>query len=481
MSVLEHLEPKSVFSVFEQLCAIPHGSGNTKAISDFCVDFAKSRGLAVRQDELNNVIIWKEASPGYEDHPGVILQGHLDMVCAKEPDCPIDMAREGLRLQVTEDGWITAQGTTLGSDNGIAVAMALAVLADDAIPHPPLEAVLTVDEEIGLLGAAGLDCSDLAGRRLLNIDSEEEGVLTVGCAGGARCDLSLPLPRQEADGVLCRLALENFTGGHSGIEINKGRGNTNQLMGELLRRLMEKLPLCLTALEGGKFDNAITNHTAATFLLPAGQAEEAKELAEAWWAEVHPTLVADPGAKLTFTVDGVQHLSALSPEDGGRFLQLLGEMPNGVQAMSKELPDTVETSANIGILTLREAEGCITVSVRSSINRVWQKMMENLEAIAKTYGASYRSYGAYSAWEYKEDSVLRPLLASLYRELTGKEAKVETTHGGLECGLFSEKLAGLDSISFGPDLQEVHTPRERMSVASIQRTWAFLLKILERL
>ena len=197
MSVLEHLEPKNVFSIFEQLCAIPHGSGNTRAISDFCVDFAKSRGLAVRQDELNNVIIWKEASPGYEDHPGVILQGHLDMVCAKEPDCTIDMAREGLRLQVTEDGWITAQGTTLGSDNGIAVAMALAVLADDAIPHPPLEAVLTVDEETGLLGAAGLDCADIKGRRLLNIDSEEEGVLTVGCAGGARCDIVLPLVRQH--------------------------------------------------------------------------------------------------------------------------------------------------------------------------------------------------------------------------------------------------------------------------------------------
>ena len=481
MSVLEHLEPKNVFSIFEQLCAIPHGSGNTRAISDFCVNFAQSRGLAVRQDELNNVVIWKKASPGYEDHPGVILQGHLDMVCAKEPDCTIDMAREGLRLQVTEDGWVTADGTTLGADNGIAVAMALAVLADDAIPHPPLEAVLTVDEETGLLGAAGLDCADIKGRRLLNIDSEEEGVLTVGCAGGARCDIVLPLVRQEAEGVLCSLALENFTGGHSGIEINKGRGSTNQLMGGLLRRLMEKLPLRLTSLEGGKFDNAIPNHTAAAFLLPAGQAEDAKALAETWWAEVHPTLAADPGAKLTFTLKGTQRLPALTPEDGSRFLRLLDEMPSGVQAMSRELPDVVETSANIGILCLKEAEGCITVSVRSSINQVWQKMMEDMEATAKAYAASYRAYGAYSAWEYKEDSVLRPLVAALYRELTGRDAKVETTHGGLECGLFSEKMPGLDSVSFGPDLQEVHTPRERMSIASVQRTWAFLLKILERL
>lgn len=481
MSVLENLEPKPVFSFFEQLCAIPHGSGNTKAISDFCVAFAKARGLAVRQDAHNNVVIWKKASHGYEDHPGVILQGHLDMVCAKEPDCPMDMAKEGLRLQVTEDGWVTADGTTLGGDDGIAVAMALAVLADDAIPHPPLEAVFTVDEEIGLLGAADLDCSDIRGRRLLNIDSEEEGVLTVGCAGGARCDMTLPLARQEAEGVLCSLSLEGFTGGHSGIEIDKGRANTNQLMGALLLRLLEKLPLRLTALEGGKFDNAITNRTAAAFLLPAHQAAEAKALAESWWSEVRPALAADPGANLTFTLGEAQRLPALSPEDGGRFLRLLAALPCGVQAMSRELQGVVETSANIGILRLEEREGRITVSVRSSVNQVWQRMIEDLENTAKAAGAAFRSYGSYPAWEYKEDSVLRPLLVSLYRELTGKEARVETTHGGLECGLFSDKLPGLDSISFGPDLQEVHTPREKMSVASVQRTWAFLLKILEQL
>ena len=481
MSVLENLNPKIVFSFFEQLCAIPHGSRNTKAISDFCVDFAKSRGLAVRQDEHNNVIIWKKASPGYEDHPGVIIQGHLDMVCAKEPDCPIDMIKEGLQLEVTEDGWVTAKGTTLGGDDGIAVAMALAVLADDAIAHPPLEAVFTVDEEIGLLGASDLDCSDIKGRLLLNIDSEEEGILTVGCAGGSRCNITLPLIRHETEGVLCTVALENFTGGHSGIEINKGRANTNQLMGVLLRHLRKELPLCLTALEGGKFDNAITNHTTAAFLLPADLAEKAREMAEAWWQETAATLVADPSGKLVFTVGGAQSAPAISPEDSSRVLALLEVLPNGVQAMSKELPDVVETSANIGILKMQEADFVITVSVRSSVNHVWQKMIQDLEATAKTSDAAFRAYGSYPAWEYKQDSTLRPLVAEIYRELTGKDARIETTHGGLECGLFSDKLPGLDSVSFGPDLQEVHTPREKMSIASVQRTWEFLLKILERL
>ena len=481
MSVLEHLNPKSVFSIFEQMCAIPHGSGNTKAISDFCVAFAKSHGLAVRQDTHNNVIIWKNASPGYEGHPGVILQGHLDMVCAKAPDCPIDMAKEGLQLEVTEDGWVTARGTTLGGDDGIAVAMGLAVLGDDNLVHPPLEAVFTVDEEIGLLGAADLDCSDLKGRLLLNIDSEEEGILTVGCAGGSRCDMLLPLTRQETEGVLCTASLENFTGGHSGIEINKGRANTNQLMGVFLRHLSKELPLCLTKLEGGKFDNAITNHTTAAFLLPADLAEKAREMADAWWKETQPTLASDPNGKLTFSVGETQHAPALSQEDSSRILRLLEQLPNGVQAMSKEIPDVVETSANIGILHLRENEFLATISVRSSVNQVWQKMLEDLKATAAAAGASSQVYGSYPAWEYKQDSTLRPLMASLYRELIGRDPRIETTHGGLECGLFSDKIPGLDSVSFGPDIQEVHTPREKMSVASVQRTWEFLLKILERL
>ena len=481
MKKLCGLEPQSVLSVFEALCAIPHGSGNTKAISDYCLSFARNHGLKARQDEHNNIIIWKNASPGYENHPSVILQGHLDMVCAKEPDCPIDMAKDGLELEVTEDGWITAKGTTLGGDDGIAVAMALAVLGDDTLAHPPLEAVFTVDEEIGLLGAADLDCSDLKGRLLLNIDSEEEGILTVGCAGGSRCDIALPINRKETKGVLCTVSLEGFTGGHSGIEINKGRANTNQLMGVLLRRLLQEVPLSLTALEGGKFDNAITNHTTAAFLLPDDLADNARQAAEAWWAETKPAWSADPEGRMVFSAGESASRPALSPEGSGKVLELLEQLPNGVQAMSKDMPDMVETSANIGILHMGDTEFKATVSVRSSVNHVWQQMIQNLDATARSFGASFRSYGSYPAWEYKPDSTLRPLMATLYRELTGHEPRVETTHGGLECGLFSDKLPGLDSVSFGPDLQEVHTPREKMSIASVQRTWTFLLKILERL
>ena len=278
--VLRPLEPRGVFRFFEDLAAIPRGSGNTRAVSDYCAAFARERGLRVRQDEKNNVVIWQEGTPGYEDHPAVILQGHLDMVCAKDPDCPVDMTREGLRL-AAEDGFVFARGTTLGGDDGIAVAYALAILDDKTIPHPPIEAVFTVDEEIGLLGAAALDCGDLRGRRLLNIDSESEGILTVGCAGGGSCDFVLPLSAGHGCGVLGRVSLSGFTGGHSGTEIHKGRGNAIALLGRLLERLSAVCPIRLQSLQGGKQDNGIPAAAEAVFLLSGEDREKAAPLSSA--------------------------------------------------------------------------------------------------------------------------------------------------------------------------------------------------------
>ena len=478
---LGNLEPKRVFAFFEEMCAIPHGSGNTKAISDYCMAFAAARGLRARQDERDNVIIWKDGSAGYEDHPAVILQGHLDMVCAKEADCPVDMARDGLSL-VVEDGFVSARGTSLGGDDGIAVAMALAVLDDDTIPHPPLEAVFTSDEEVGLLGASALDCSDLKGRMLLNIDSEEEGLLTVGCAGGSRCDMTAHLPGGHGCGALCRLELSGFLGGHSGIEIDKGRANTNQLMGELILTLSAAFGVQLMQLEGGKFDNAIPNHTTASLLVDAASASAVKERAEGWWQEAKARFAeSDAGGTLSVTLGGELCGSALTPEDTRRMAEWVTRIPNGVRAMSKDMPELVETSSNLGILSLTGNDLRITVSVRSSLNHVWREQLRELESLAGQYGADFRAYGDYPAWEYRKESALRPLMAEVYEELYGKKPAIAMTHGGLECGIFSDKLPGLDSVSFGPDLFAVHSPKERLSIASVERTWRYLLEILRRL
>ena len=478
---LGNLEPKKVFSFFEEMCAIPHGSGNTKAISDYCMAFAERRGLRTRQDDKDNVIIWKAGSAGYENHPAVIVQGHLDMVCAKEKDCPIDMETEGLSL-VVQDGFVSAEGTTLGGDDGIAVAMALAILDDDTIPHPPLEAVFTSDEEIGLLGASALDCSDLQGRMLLNIDSEEEGHLTVGCAGGSRCDMTAQLAGGHGCGAVCTLELSGFAGGHSGIEIDKGRANTNKLMGELLLCLAEEFPVQLMQLSGGKFDNAIPNHTTATLLVDAGSVEAVKARAEKWWQEtsVHYAQ-SDANGTLTAAPGGELCGSALTPEDTRRMAEWITKIPNGVRAMSKDMPELVETSSNLGILKLSGSEFRVTVSVRSSLNHVWKEQMEELHALASQYGAVFYAYGDYPAWEYRKESILRPLMAEVYQELYGKQPSIAMTHGGLECGIFSDKLPGLDCVSFGPDLFAVHTPQERLSIASVERTWRYLLEILRRL
>ena len=275
MAVLSGLEPKAVFGYFEKLCAVPHGSGNTKQISDLCVDFAKELGLRWRQDEVNNVVIWKDASPGCEDAPPVILQGHIDMVCVKTEDCAKDMAKEGLDLR-TDGEWVWAEKTSLGGDNGIAVAMILAILADGSLPHPPLEAVFTVDEEVGLEGAFALDCSDLKGRKLVNLDSEEEGVFTVSCAGGVRVDCFLPGKRAPLNGEAgYKISLEGLLGGHSGGEIHKGRASANQVMGRVLYSAMERVPgLRLADVRGGRFDNVICSRNQAKAAVPADRAGE---------------------------------------------------------------------------------------------------------------------------------------------------------------------------------------------------------------
>ena len=479
--VLTGIAPERVFYFFEDLCRIPHGSGNTKAISDYCANFAKERGLRCIQDSSNNIIIFQDGTPGYEDHPTVILQGHMDMVCAKEPDVDFDFTKDALRLAV-EDGYVNASGTTLGGDDCIAVAYALAVLDDPSIPHPPLEAVFTVDEEIGLLGAAALDCAPLQGRLFLNMDSEAEGILTVACAGGLRSDTVLPVKPDHGCGIYCLIALSGFAGGHSGADIHRGRGNTNVLLGEILQRLTSKYPLQLQSLEGGKQDNAIPANSRAAFLLPADLAADVRAEVEAWWAVTREAFAqSDPDCALSYQEGGEVCGSAFSAEESRKMAELIAAIPNGVQAMSKDIPGLVESSMNLGILALEGDCLRLTVSLRSSVNSEKERMREHLAAVARQFGADFSCRGEYPAWEYRKDSPLREIMVDIFTQQYGKPPVVEAIHAGLECGLFSGKLPGLDCVSFGPDILDIHTPRERLPIDSVQRSWAYLLAVLKAL
>ena len=465
--MLEHLEPKKAFHFFEELTRIPHESGNMAAVSGWAADFARERGLRYRQDELGNVVIWKDASPGYEDHPAVILQGHLDMVCVKDPGVEHDFAAGPLTL-VLDGDWLKAGGTTLGGDDGAAVACMMAILDDDAIPHPPLEAVFTVDEEIGLLGAAGLDCSDLKGRTLINLDSEEEGVFTVGCAGGARCDLERALPVGDASGELCTFSVSGLPGGHSGAEIHKNIPNANRVLAECLRQLPDAR---LVSLHGGEQDNAIPSQAQAVFVLPAGQADGVTgKIGEALGK-----------ASYSFTSASGAVQNALSAGDTRKAVELILAAPNGVQAMEPDLPGQVKTSLNLGILRLQDGALRLTWSVRSSVGEEKEALIQKLRSLAEGFGASLSRRGDYPAWTYRPDSALRDVMVRVYRKQTGRDPVVMTIHAGLECGLFSEKLPGLDAVSIGPDMRDIHTSRERISVSSMQRTWKFLLAVLAEL
>ena len=475
---LSGLQPESVFAYFEKLCSYPHGSGNTKAISDYLVSFAREQDLQYIQDELNNVIMFCPGTCGYEDHAPVVLQGHMDMVCEKDESCPIDMEKEG--LDVAHDGnWVYAKGTTLGGDDGIAVAYALALMADRSIPHPPLEVVITVDEETGMYGAAGIDLSMLQGRTLINIDSEDEGIFTVSCAGGARGTIKLPVKRRAVYGPCIRLTVEGLQGGHSGVEIHKKRANANKVMGELLSRVQELMPLCMTGFSGGAKDNAIPRSCQVTLVAMGIGLERINQITEALQQEIREQY-DEPDAIIRG--DDVDALggNALSTEDTAKVISLLCAVPNGVQAWSEDIAGLVQTSLNLGVAELNE-ELRLTFAVRSSVNQEKRELLNRLAELAEAYGGSYSETGDYPAWEYKKDSILRDTMVSVYRDMFRKDAQVVAIHAGLECGLLSEKLPGLDCVSIGPDMQDIHTSREKLSIQSVERTWNFLLEVLKKL
>ncbi len=472
LNIPEYESASKVFRFFEEITKIPHTSENTAEIADYLVNFAKERGLQYERDAANNVIIKKAATRGYEDRPAIILQGHTDMVADKLPDADIDMLCDGLRIYRDGD-FIKAKGTTLGADDGIAVAYALAILDSDSIEHPEFEAVFTSDEEIGLIGASKLDTSVLRGKRMLNIDSDIEGIFTVGCAGGIRLDIALPYEKSGNETNLYSLTLSGLHGGHSGMEINKGYENAIKILTEILA---EATGLRIASISGGNADNAIPRF--AECIIALDSVDYLSEKIIPGILEKYKSAEPDMTVKLEPVSE---HMSAFCESDSKKILEVIDKMPTGVYKMSEDIEGLVETSSNLGIINTDGGRVSLSVSVRSSKNAEKQKMIQKIKAICDGYNGAFGGRGEYPAWEYKKDSPLTDTVAKIYRETYSKEPKIEIIHAGLECGIFADKIDGLDCVSFGPDMFDIHTTDERLSISSTVRVWEFLKKVLKEI
>lgn len=483
MRVLGELEPKEVFRYFEEICQIPHGSGHTAAISEYCVEFAAEHALACRQDEKGNVIIRKPASAGRENARPLILQGHLDMVTVKEEGCTADLTRDP--LTVCSDGtYVYAEGTSLGGDDGIAVAYILAILSSERISHPELTAMLTVDEEIGMLGAAAIDAGDINTNIMLNIDSEEEGVIIAGCAGGALVKLRFPADRETVSGFVAHLQFSKLTGGHSGEEIHRERLNANALFGRFLLDAPEDLLIRFGELSGGKKDNAIAQNFSAVLVTAEEQKDELLSYMEYFKDMImRESSATDPDAELLLRPVGVAQAEVITSAQAQAIRSALAHLPNGVQCRMPGMTEMVETSLNLGIINeIKDVEGNpyvqLTYCVRSASDTKKASLIRQIRELALMLGGTSSVSGDYPAWEYREESALRNAFSIVYQMQYGEPPKVKTLHAGLECGVLAAKIQDLDCISIGPDILDIHTVRERMDIASVQRTWDLILEFL---
>lgn len=458
------------FEFFTEISRIPRGSHNCRGIADYLCDFAKARGLSFVRDDACNVLIRKPASPGYEDHPAVILQGHTDMVAVKRDGVAKDMKKEGLDLKIDGD-FLYAEGTSLGADDGVAVAIMLAVLDDDKLSHPKIEALFTADEEVGLLGATAFDASELTGRILFNLDSEEEGIFTVGCAGGIRCDAAIPLARAGGEKAGFEVTLSGLLGGHSGMEIGKGRANAIVELAAALR----KIPgVRLVSFDGGDADNAIPSAATAVIVCPE---DPGKILENALDLLTNVYKSVENGMKFEVKPAALS-LAPMDAECSRRVLSFIAEAPHGVRAMSADIEGLVESSENPGIAKTDEKYFYMTTSVRSSLGEKKVALRDELEALAKAAGGSFSTRGDYPAWEFRKDSPFRDLLCRVYEESAGRAPACVVIHAGLECGILSEKIPGMDAVALGPDIFDIHTPDEKLSLPSAARTYSFILDAL---
>ncbi len=471
---------QNIFSVFEDISKIPRGSGNMKGIADYCESFAKKLNLKYIRDNSDNVIIFKDATKGYETNEPIILQGHLDIVCQAEENYSIDFEKDGLKIYRDGD-FITAEGTTLGADNGIAVAYIMAILAADNISHPPIEAVFTTNEETGLFGAGALDCSVLKAKKMINLDSEEDDILTVSCAGGQDAIIKLPLYKTTKKGTKLTLSVKGLLGGHSGVEIGKNRTNANILLGELLFKLKEEsgCNFNLISLNGGTKPNAIPQNATAEILTDNAELflHEIDNLKTLYLDDIKNT---EPNLYCEVKKEDRREFSCFDNKTTDKAVKLLKDSPYGVIRMSEEIKGLVETSLNLGILSTEKNTVTLHFSIRSNKEASLFELTDKVIALGKKYGCDTTTASFYPAWEYKEISPLRELYKKCYRETTGKDITVLAIHAGLECGLFSNKIPGLDCISVGPYLYDVHTPNEKMNIPSAIKTFRLLLKVLEK-
>ena len=463
-----------VFEYFGEISAIPRGSGNMKKIADYCENFAQKHSLQYIRDNADNIIIYKNGCLGLENAEPIILQGHLDMVCQCDQDTIIDFENDG--ISIFRDGdFIKADGTTLGGDNGIAVAYILTILSANDIPHPPIEAVFTTNEEIGLLGANALDTSVLKSKKMINLDSETDDVLTVSCAGGQDTVLALPLKKNEKNGTVITITVSGLLGGHSGVEIDKGRVNANILMGRILNHL-SKYDFDFISINGGTKRNAIPNSCVAEILV-----DDAKTVLNKLqnYSEILYLELKSRESGLSIDYKTTNSTATFLCEDAKqKLLNLLNIVPNGIMEMSNEIEGLVETSLNLGVLETKENEVSLAFALRSNKKSAMDYLESRLISIAKTVGASTETSGFYPPWEYKESSPLREFYKKCYKEQNGCDIKVEAIHAGLECAVFSSTIKNLDCISAGPNMYDVHTPKEKLSISSTLKTFNLLLKVL---
>lgn len=483
MRVLEGLKPDRVMYYFEEISKIPRCSYDEQRISDYLVDLGKDLGLEVIQDEALNVIIKKPAYKGYENSPIIVLQGHMDMVGEKTKDSNHDFSKDPIKMEIDGD-YIIAKETTLGADNGIAVAMALAILESKDISHPALEVLITSNEESGMSGAEALNPSNIEGRILINIDSEEEGKILVSCAGGERNIITIPVQWNELspNRELYELVVTGLKGGHSGMEIDKGRGNANKIIGRVLEAMDKKIDIDLCYIEGGSKSNTIPRYAKTIVAVSGNNIEEAKLIVSNMEKDLKIELnSSDKDIKLEFNKINSEENKVFSNETKAKIITSLMLLPNGVRSMSMDIDGLVESSNNVGVVKTIEDEITIEISIRSSIGTLKSYISNQIRLLAETIGTKWESLSSYPAWEYSKDSYIRDVFEETYKDIYGKDIIITAIHAGLECGLFKEKFGNMDMVSFGPNMYGVHAPGEKLSISSTERTYELLLKVLERI
>ncbi len=474
------IEPQEVIKYFAEICKIPHGSGNEKELSDFLVKFAKDRNLWVHQDSLYNVIIKKPASKGYENLPPIILQGHMDMVCEKNKDKVHDFTKDAIEL-IIKDDFLKANGTTLGADNGIAVAMSLALLDSEKIPHPSLEVLVTTSEETGMFGANVVDPSLFDSKILINIDTETEGTFISCCAGGVRTNIFFPLQYANLSDeyIYCNISIKGLLGAHSGTGINKERGNAIKLLARALHSINLYHSIFIKEINGGSKENVIPRESEATIAVKKQDLDAVKNILcdlEKTYKEEYR--VNESTVSIIFDTNSSIVEQVFTKELTEKIISAILLSPNGVQNMSLDIEGLVETSCNVGVIRTLEDKISIDSSIRSSVASKKYDLLEKFKMLAKLLDAEINVTGDYPAWEYNQNSHLRDIFIKTYEETYGEQPIITAVHAGLECGIFLKKFENIDMIAFGPSIYYAHTPEEKLSLSSLARTWEFFKAIL---